>query len=301
MNPVHQSYIRIFVALALMTAITIAMNNSDQQSNYGNLEKILAEFPDAADSTAIIRAGRAFAAGRQSGDRWLLNDCLMEQFVFREVLHEAVPGRMYLRSMDRSQFLKSIRTRKWDAGSDRHSIRISILDTYRHSANLEIRADETLVLCQLAELDGKWKIVNALEVGRGSLFDGTVTDGERAAIRQTGIQMLEGWYNGDPQKMDRVLHEILAKRGVVPNRNSGKIEIRSVGKTEMVEAAEKGTGKLPREKWSIDADILGIYGNIAVVRIRSEYLMDVCQLVNFGGEWKIVNVIWEIRSIPPWW
>jgi hypothetical protein len=39
----------------------------------------------------------------------------------------------------------------------------------------------------------------------------------KAEIRQTTLDYIEGWYNGDPERMERSLHPDLAKRIVVPN------------------------------------------------------------------------------------
>ena len=38
-----------------------------------------------------------------------------------------------------------------------------------------------------------------------------------AAIRQTALDYIEGWNDGDPARMERGLHPELAKRRVIPN------------------------------------------------------------------------------------
>ena len=43
------------------------------------------------------------------------------------------------------------------------------------------------------------------------------TEADQAAIKQTALDYIEGWYEGNPERMERALHPDLAKRIVRTN------------------------------------------------------------------------------------
>jgi hypothetical protein len=65
---------------------------------------------------------------------------------------------------------------------------------------------------------------------------------DRAAVVATTLDYFNGWFDGDSQKMDRVLHPALAKRSlrqVDPDSD----ELRTVTKEQMVTWTAEGEGK----------------------------------------------------------
>ncbi len=44
----------------------------------------------------------------------------------------------------------------------------------------------------------------------------TDSDADKAAIKQTALDYIEGWYEGNAERMERALHPDLAKRIVRP-------------------------------------------------------------------------------------
>lgn len=119
-------------------------------------------------------------------------------------------------------------------------------------------------------------------------------------IKRPGIEMLEAWYSGDAEKMARVLHDDLAKRGAITDATTSRTVVRFALKADMVEGARRRLGVIDRSEWDISATILDVDQNIATVKVVSKYLVDICQLVKLDGEWKIVNVLWRPRGTPPW-
>ncbi|MDH4156202.1 MAG: nuclear transport factor 2 family protein [candidate division Zixibacteria bacterium] len=126
------------------------------------------------------------------------------------------------------------------------------------------------------------------------------TNDELAAIEKVCASMLRAWYGGNPVEMESVLHDDLAKRGVVEHPRTKKSVISHSGKKEMVEATRSGIGKIPEGEWAIETTILDYSETMATVRVRSAYLIDICQVAKIGDEWKIVNVLWKPWRTPPW-
>lgn len=116
---------------------------------------------------------------------------------------------------------------------------------------------------------------------------------EKEAITSAALDYVEGWFEGDAERMDRALHPQLAKRMVVPNLQGGPERFIHLSKEQMVEATEKGGGKkVPPEKRSIKVTVLDTYRGIASVRIDSVAYIDYLHLAKSEGGWKIVNVLW---------
>jgi hypothetical protein len=128
----------------------------------------------------------------------------------------------------------------------------------------------------------------------------SVSQKDAVAIKRVGVEMLEAWYGGDGEKMARVLHDDLAKRGVLTDPKSGTTAIHFANKKQMVEGARSGIGRIPKEEWAIRATILDQDEKMATVKVVSAYLIDVCQVASVGERWQIVNVLWTSRGTPPW-
>lgn len=122
---------------------------------------------------------------------------------------------------------------------------------------------------------------------------------EKSAIKQAVLDYIEGWYDGDPVRMERALHpEYLTKRGIFIDPESKETSVRVLDAKMMIEYTKRGGGKnFPREKLKEnEVVILDIYKNTATVKALSTQYVDYLHLAKFNGEWKIVNVIWEFRS-----
>lgn len=118
--------------------------------------------------------------------------------------------------------------------------------------------------------------------------------GDEAAIKETTLNYLEGWYEGNPERMEKALHADLQKVGIMPDRNSGKLMLRHLSKSELVEYAKAKYGKLKEgEESGIQIEILDQYENIAIVKTLTKDFVDYLHVVRTNGEWKIINVLWE--------
>ncbi len=63
---------------------------------------------------------------------------------------------------------------------------------------------------------------------------------DSAAIVQTALDYIEGWYSGDAERMQRALHPELAKRIVVTDATTNKSSLREMGAEELVEGTRSG-------------------------------------------------------------
>lgn len=119
------------------------------------------------------------------------------------------------------------------------------------------------------------------------------------AIRSTTLDYVDGWYNGDAERMRRSLHPDLMKRTVVRESKGRKWQLRRPTTAEMmVRFTEEGGGaELPEPERVYQITIVDIFRHIAMVKCVSPDFVDYIQLANIDdGGWVIVNVLFELRE-----
>lgn len=112
---------------------------------------------------------------------------------------------------------------------------------------------------------------------------------DSAAIRATALDYIEGYYNADTVRMARALHPDLVKRIVQDGSR-----IQGMTASQLVRA----TGShppMPESQQVKDVTILDIYRGAAAVRINATDWIDYLQLGRIDGQWKIINVLWELK------
>jgi hypothetical protein len=122
-----------------------------------------------------------------------------------------------------------------------------------------------------------------------------VSAADSAAIKQTALDYIEGWYEGNAERMERSLHPELAKRMVETNRN-GKSRLNQMSAMTLVQYTRAGGGKnTPKDKQQKDVVILDVFENAASVKVVASDWVDYMQMSKFDGRWMIVNVLWELK------
>ena len=121
-------------------------------------------------------------------------------------------------------------------------------------------------------------------------------EADAAAIKQTALDYIEGWYEGNPERMERALHPELAKRIVQTDPKSGRSRLDQMGAMTLVQRVKAGGGtKTPKDQQQKDVTILDIYENAASVKIVASDWIDYLHMAKFNGHWVIVNVLWELK------
>ena len=119
---------------------------------------------------------------------------------------------------------------------------------------------------------------------------------DSAGIRAAALDYIEGWYEGNAERMERALHPELAKRIVNTDPRNGRNSIGQQSAMTLVLNTRRGGGKeTPVAQQRKDVRILDIFGNAASVRIDASSWVDYLQVAKWNGRWVIVNVLWELR------
>ena len=126
------------------------------------------------------------------------------------------------------------------------------------------------------------------------------TTDENAAITKTALNYIEGWYEGNAERMESALHPELAKRMIYTDPKSGRSQFNHMGAMALVQGTRRGGGsQTPKEKQLKEVTILDRFQNAAVVKIVASDWIDYLSVAKFNGEWKIINVLWELKPKPP--
>ena len=122
---------------------------------------------------------------------------------------------------------------------------------------------------------------------------------ENAAITKTALNYIEGWYEGNAARMESALHPELAKRMIYTDPKSGRSQFNHMGAMALVQGTKRGGGtQTPKEKQLKEVTILDRFNNAAVVKIVASDWIDYLSVAKFNGEWKIINVLWELKPKP---
>ena len=128
------------------------------------------------------------------------------------------------------------------------------------------------------------------------IFAQTDSPSDNDAIRKTALDYIEGWYSGDAARMERALHPELAKRMISTDPKTGRSQFNHMGAMTLVQRTREGIGKkIPQDRQLKEVTVLDRYDNAAVVKIVASDWIDYLEVAKFNGDWKIINVLWELK------
>lgn len=118
---------------------------------------------------------------------------------------------------------------------------------------------------------------------------------DSAAIRRTALDYVEGWYEGDGDRMRRALHPQLARR-VVKGAPDAPARLEEQGAESLIRGAVRGWGtRTPAAERRGEIHILDGYEDMATVRADMRDCVDYLQLARWNGRWVIVNALQTMR------
>ncbi len=133
------------------------------------------------------------------------------------------------------------------------------------------------------------------------LLQGAIVAGDRQSDREAIIQVahdyIDGFYEGNTERMQRALHPDLAKRDIVGDRETGMQRVRNMTAQQLIEVTGSGSGKqiAERDGRQCDVTILDIFHDVATVKVVAITWIDYLHVARVDGEWKIINVLWALK------
>ena len=137
--------------------------------------------------------------------------------------------------------------------------------------------------------------VSMVQVNAQETKPNAETKPDAELIKQAALDYIEGWYEGNAERMERALHPDLAKR-IVQTDPRGRSSLGQMSAMTLVQSVRMGGGKdTPKERQLKDVTVLDIFGNAASAKIIASDWIDYLHLAKWRGRWVIVNVLWELK------
>jgi hypothetical protein len=128
----------------------------------------------------------------------------------------------------------------------------------------------------------------------GAMPAAAQTAADSTAIVATALDYIDGFYTSDAARMERALHPELAKR-IVRDPAGPESQLQNMTAEQLIDVTGRGgAAGIPEEARKDDVTILDIYHNVASVRIDAGVWIDYLHVARWNGEWKIINVLWEM-------
>ena len=126
--------------------------------------------------------------------------------------------------------------------------------------------------------------------------DNKPSPSDAEAIRQTALDYIEGFYEGNAERMERALHPDLAKRIVHTDAASKRSALGQQSALTLVQYTRmRAKTPTPKEQQQKDVTILDVFENAASVKVVASDWIDYLHVGKFNGRWVIINVLWEMK------
>lgn len=135
-----------------------------------------------------------------------------------------------------------------------------------------------------------------LFISVSSLFAQTSQDS--MLIRQAALDYIESQHNVDGDQFARSAHPRMVKRTFWTHKPTGKEYLRETFTDAMILLADsynKEGERFPKTPKK-EVVILDIFGQTASVKLIADDWIDYMHIVKLNGEWKIVNVLWQMNN-----
>jgi len=119
---------------------------------------------------------------------------------------------------------------------------------------------------------------------------------ERLAIEIVSRGYLQAWYLGDDQLMAATIHPQMAKKIVFSTGSKNGALAYLSSKDLLAQTRNKRVQQVSQRDLVNSITILDLYNNTAMVKAETPSWIDYLHLAKISGEWKIVNILWELKQ-----
>jgi ketosteroid isomerase-like protein len=144
----------------------------------------------------------------------------------------------------------------------------------------------------LEERQGTWVIVQQ-HMSRATDDAEAELQTSGADARRAALDYIEGWFEGDASRVEKVLHPGFVRR-IAAVTVAGDDFFWPQDRAQFLEAARRGGDvATPADKRQIAVRVCDLARTTATVRVDSAYYVEYLGMVRLRDRWQIVNVLWE--------
>lgn len=119
---------------------------------------------------------------------------------------------------------------------------------------------------------------------------------DRAAVRQTALDYLNGVYDSKPELIERSVARDLTKHGFVRQKD-GSYRRGRMTYDELINVARQWNADRKRDLSIREVTVGEVFDQTATAMVRANWGLDFMQLAKIDGRWQIVNIVWQTH--PP--
>lgn len=114
-----------------------------------------------------------------------------------------------------------------------------------------------------------------------------------ADARRAALDYIEGWFQGDASRVEKVLHPAFVRR-IAAVTVAGDDFFWHQDRAQFLEAARRGGDMAtPADKRQIAVRVCDLARTTATARVDSAYYVEYLSMVRLRDHWQIVDVLWE--------
>ncbi len=133
--------------------------------------------------------------------------------------------------------------------------------------------------------------------GTVSVLTLTQSAQDKEAVRQVGLDYVEGVYNVQPERIERSVHPSLVKRGFHKKDASAPYAELTMSYDQLVNLARTWNKEGKRDTSIKEVAVLDVLDQTAVAKVTAFWGIDYMLLGKYDGRWKISQILWQ--SPPP--
>lgn len=248
------------------------------------------------EKAAIIETVKNYVEGGYAADADRMQKALWPE------LYKAIPYNIPKSSVftlytnTYSQLIENVRVLKPDMADTKIKIEVEAIN--QEMASVKATSKLFNEFMHVLKLNGEWKIINVLWTdgedsprrNKSLIFD---AEKEKPAIEKTALDYIDGFFEGNKERMTEAVHPEINKVAFRVLPKSGRGFISKMGSSMLIGYTEVKAGLTPPEKRNIKVKILNVMDGMASVEIESATLWDYVQMAKMGDKWKIISVLWK--------
>ena len=123
---------------------------------------------------------------------------------------------------------------------------------------------------------------------------------EEEAVRRAVLDYVEGFYEGDTEKITRGVSENVTKEGFMRRETTGPYRLSPMTFEQMLSYATsvRESGRMEAEDAVKIVEVFDVADQTASAKLTATWGQDYLLLGRMNGEWKVMQVLWQTPPPP---
>lgn len=240
---------------------------------------------------AVRQAAASFAESYLQGDPAGMETSIHPAIVRRGVVRSKRGGESFLMNANAETILKDAREGKIKLPEGEEAIAVEVLDVSEEVASASISTAIFHDYLTLVRDGESWRVAATLWTPpTKSQVSAEASD--RADVKRTVEEMIGACLSRNTERLNQLVHPAVSRRMVTPAEGDDICTLVDLNAQAFLEASARSSGGA----LSPEVTVLGVYGDIAAVRVTLADAVDYLQLMKQGGRWMAVNCVAAYRA-----